>query len=501
MDNTIYDEEEYNIEDIVKINNIKNLLNYLKDHPDIYASNPDERYLELFELTTKEYNSYVYRLSKYLSSPLSFVMEDSDLKDNFSFANKMFNYIIKCQLITEKDLTIMKVNPIIHLFQHNNSDIFYKNYIYLLDYTEKFFSDNKYNDKDNLNTLTYILNDCFNQFCKKHIFYNNYDSYQESYLNIIKYVIDFYCERYPDILNTIDSNNKYPINYCLYNIKIVEYIIKKGYDINNLDFIQYYISNKPYVDTEDRIKLIQQMKIFKYKSKKQFWNKMLIEPEDPINKNYKDNIDIYYNIIDLYIVYNKCYTHNSSQIDFMYECIKNICKEIIIQFEKEWTNNPFKIKNNNISCLDYALKTKQYDIARYLIYFTKNNLDQKSLYNEYIIFELLNMDYIKKGSDIDRIIQISLTKMENVNIFNNNKQSLLYVMLKNKYYSYIPLIIEKIDINLLYDKYKDKHIYYYIINKRLITLEKLNKLLSKGLKIDEQHLYIIGQFKRYYKLL
>ena len=153
----MYDEEEYNIEDIVKIDNIKNLLSYLKDHPDIYASNPDEVYLELFELTTKEYNSYVYRLSKYLSSPLSFVMEDSDLKGNFSFANKMFNYIIKCQLITEKDLTIMKVNPIIHLFQHNNSDIFYKNYIYLLDYTEKFFSDNKYNDKDNLNTLTYIL--------------------------------------------------------------------------------------------------------------------------------------------------------------------------------------------------------------------------------------------------------------------------------------------------------------------------------------------------------
>lgn len=215
----------------------------------------------------------------------------------------MLKYILKCDLITEKDLT-MKCNSIIYLFQHNNSNVFLDNYKYFIKYSEKYFSSEKYNDNNNLNALSYILQNYSDDFYKQKYDENDYQKECfEYYFETYKSIIDIYCEIHPDILNKLDKNYIYPINYCLNNVYIVDYIIKKGFDINNFDFIKYYNTNKPFNNKRKWIKLINYLKY------REYWiqYKYYITNDRDIHFNY------YYSLFDLCIYHHKFYN------DFAYK--------------------------------------------------------------------------------------------------------------------------------------------------------------------------------------
>jgi len=168
-----YDEDYEEPKDLVEIENIRNLVKYLDNHDDINADNHNEIYDELYELTTDEYQEYLKKISSIAShTPLTYILDhinDYNYSNNYNssdFYEVMLKYILKCDLITEKDLT-MKVNPIIYLFQHNNSNVFFDNYKYFIKYNEKYFSDEKYNDDNNLNALSCILQYYSDEFYKQ----------------------------------------------------------------------------------------------------------------------------------------------------------------------------------------------------------------------------------------------------------------------------------------------------------------------------------------------
>ena len=230
-----YDDDYEKPKDLVKIENIRNLIKYLDNHDDINADNHNEIYDELYELTTDEYQEYLKKISSIVShTPLTYIL---DHLNNYNYSNNynssnfyevMLKYILKCDIITEKDLT-MKVNPIIYLFQHNNSDVFFNNYKYFIKYSEKYFSDERYDD-NNMNALSYILQYYSNIFYKQNYDDSNYQKeYIEYYYDTFKSIIDLYCKIKPNILNKLDKNNKYPIDYCLNNMYIADYIIKKDF--------------------------------------------------------------------------------------------------------------------------------------------------------------------------------------------------------------------------------------------------------------------------------
>ena len=198
-----YDEDYEEPRDLVEIENIRNLVKYLNNHDDINADNHNEIYDELYELTTDEYQKYLKKISSIVShTPLTYILDNinnynySNNYNSSNFYEVMLKYILKCDLITEKDLT-MKVNPIIYLFQYNNSNVFFDNYKYFIKYNEKYFSDEKYNDDNNLNALSCILQDYSDEFYKQKYDENFYQKESlKYYFNIYKYCRLYFKERF-----------------------------------------------------------------------------------------------------------------------------------------------------------------------------------------------------------------------------------------------------------------------------------------------------------------